>query len=88
MLERLLELNLRLRALARRYLAEGDRELLEEFSELLEEVYEEMGAPRPDVWDLMREPRLGLKVILTNLSEDLADLLYRSIGSEYETSSS
>lgn len=86
MLERVLDLNLKLRALVRRYLSGAqDRRILEEFSELLREIYEEMGAPnKADVDDLLREePRLGLKMTLTSLSEDLSDLLYRRIGSEY-----
>lgn len=87
MLERVLELNLKLRSLARRALSEGpDEEILEEFLSLLREVYEEMGYPnRVEAEDLLRaEPRLGFKVVLTNFSEDLSDFLYRRIGSEWE----
>lgn len=87
MLERVLELNLKLRSLARRALSEGpDKEILEDFLNLLREIYEEMGSPsRFMAEDLLRaEPKLGFKMILTNLSEDLSDFLYRRVGSEWD----
>ncbi|MDW8035733.1 MAG: hypothetical protein RMI85_04685 [Candidatus Korarchaeum sp.] len=87
MLDRVLELNLKLRSLARMALYEGyDEDLLEEFSEVLKEIYEEIGSPdKANAGDILRaEPKLGLKMILTNLSEDLSDFLYKRIGSEWD----
>ncbi|RDD53041.1 MAG: hypothetical protein BA066_06500 [Candidatus Korarchaeota archaeon NZ13-K] len=85
MLDRILEINLRLRSLARRALS-GDlsKELMEEFSEAMREIYEEMGMPdRANIPDPQRaDPRLRFKIALTSLSEDLSNFLYRKLVSE------
>jgi len=76
-------LNSKLRYLSRRAIFEGpDDEIMEELRDLFREIYDEIG--RPDRVKILEESleadrRMGLKYALSNLSEDIAEFLYKRI---------
>ncbi|MCC6029518.1 MAG: hypothetical protein LM591_05205 [Candidatus Korarchaeum sp.] len=79
----MLQLNSKLRYLSRQVIFGGpDDEILEELRDLFRELYEEIG--RPDRLKILEESlevdlRVGLKYALSNLTEDIAEFLYREI---------
>jgi hypothetical protein len=83
MIDRVLQLNSKLRYLSRQAIFGGpDDEIMEELRDLFREIYDEIG--RPDRVKMIEESlevdrRMGLKYALSNLSEDIAEFLYKRI---------
>jgi len=83
MIDRVLQLNSKLRYLSRQAIfGSPDDEIIEELKDLFREIYDEIG--RPDRVKMIEESlevdrRMGLKYALSNLSEDIAEFLYKRI---------
>ena len=80
-LSRILSINLEIRAVAREVISSQDRSMMDRLWDLLEEIYSQM-----EMRDRLESLKGSLddiiplavvvKVVLTNLSEDLADYIF------------